>query len=248
MITLKSAREISYMREAGRIVALTLQELGKQVQAGVTTGELDRFAEEFLRRAGAEPAFLGYQGFPASICASVNEEVIHGIPGLRKLENGDIISIDIGSIIHGYYGDASMTFPVGEISPEAARLLQVTQQSLYQGIEQAVKGHRIGDISAAVQHYVESHGYHVVRDFVGHGIGNHMHEDPQVPNYGKAGLGPRLQPGMAIAIEPMVNVGTYEVAVQSNGWTAVTRDRSLSAHFEHTILITQGPPEILTRL
>lgn len=248
MITLKSAREISYMREAGRIVALTLQELGKQVQAGVTTGELDRFAEEFLRRAGAEPAFLGYQGFPASICASVNEEVIHGIPGLRKLENGDIISIDIGSIIHGYYGDASMTFPVGEISPEAARLLQVTQQSLYQGIEQAVKGHRIGDISAAVQHYVESHGYHVVRDFVGHGIGNHMHEDPQVPNYGKAGLGPRLQPGMAIAIEPMVNVGTYEVAVQSNGWTAVTRDRSLSAHFEHTILITEGPPEILTRL
>lgn len=248
MITLKSAREISYMREAGRIVGLTLQELGKQVKAGVTTGELNQFTEEFLRRAGAEPAFLGYQGFPASICASVNEEVIHGIPGLRKLENGDIISIDIGSVIHGYYGDATITFPVGEISAEAARLLEVTQQSLYKGIEQAVSGNRIGDISAAVQHHVESHGYHVVRDFVGHGIGSHMHEDPQVPNYGKAGLGPRLQPGMAIAIEPMVNVGTHEVVVQSNGWTAVTKDRSLSAHFEHTVLITEGQPEILTLL
>ena len=248
MITLKSAREISYMREAGRIVALTLQELGKQVKAGITTGDLDRFAVEFLRRAGAEPAFLGYQGYPASICASVNEEVIHGIPGLRKLENGDIISIDIGSVIHGYYGDTSMTFPVGEISGEAARLMQVTEQSLYKGIEQATPGHRIGDISAAVQHYVESHGYQVVRDFVGHGIGSHMHEEPQVPNYGKAGLGPRLQPGMVIAIEPMVNVGTYEVVVQSNGWTAVTRDQSLSAHFEHTVLITEGTPEILTRL
>ncbi|MGD0152417.1 MAG: type I methionyl aminopeptidase [Thermacetogeniaceae bacterium] len=248
MITLKSAREISYMREAGRIVALTLQELGKQVKAGITTGELDRFAEEFLRRTGAEPAFLGYQGFPASICASVNEEVIHGIPGLRKLEIGDIISIDIGSVIHGYYGDASMTFPVGEVSTEAAKLMQVTEQSLYQGIEQATPGHRIGDISAAVQHYVESHGYQVVRDFVGHGIGSHMHEEPQVPNYGKTGLGPRLQPGMVIAIEPMVSVGTYEVALQSNGWTAVTKDQSLSAHFEHTVLITEGVPEILTRL
>jgi methionyl aminopeptidase len=248
MITLKSVREISYMREAGRIVALTLQELGKRVRAGVTTGELDRFAEEFLRGAGAEPAFLGYHGFPASICASVNEEVIHGIPGLRKLENGDIISIDIGAVSHGYYGDASMTFPVGKISAEAARLLQVTRQSLDKGIEQAVSGNRVGDISAAVQQYVESHGYQVVRDFVGHGIGSHMHEEPQVPNFGKAGMGPRLQPGMTIAIEPMVNVGTYEVVVLSNRWTAVTGDRSLSAHFEHTVLITEGQPEILTRI
>ena len=225
-----------------------LQELGKRVAPGVTTGELNHFADEFLRRAGAEPAFLGYQGFPASICASVNEEVVHGIPGLRKLENGDIISIDIGAVYNGYYGDASMTFPVGEISAEATWLLQVTLQSLYLGIEQAVSGSRVGDISATVQQYVESHGYQVVRDFVGHGIGTRMHEEPQVPNFGKAGMGPRLQPGMTIAIEPMVNVGTYEVMVMPNHWTAVTRDHSLSAHFEHTILITGGQPEILTKI
>jgi methionyl aminopeptidase len=248
MITLKSAREISYMREAGRIVAMALQELGKRVAPGVTTGELDQFAEEFLRRAGAEPAFLGYQGFPASICASVNEEVVHGIPGLRKLENGDIISIDIGSVSRGYVGDTAMTFPVGEISAEATRLLQVTRQSLFEGIGQAVVGNRIGDISAAVQQYVESHGYQVVRDFVGHGVGAHMHEEPQVPNFGRTGMGPRLQAGMTIAIEPMVNVGTYEVMVMPNRWTAVTRDRQLSAHFEHTILITGGQPEILTQI
>jgi methionyl aminopeptidase len=248
MITLKSAREVSFMREAGRIVAMALQELGRRVAPGVTTGELNQFADEFLRRAGAEPAFLGYQGFPASICASVNEEVVHGIPGLRELENGDIISIDIGSVYHGYVGDAAMTFPVGEISAGASRLLQVTEQSLFKGIKQAVPGNRIGDISAAVQQHVESHGYKVVRDFVGHGIGSHMHEDPQVPNFGKAGMGPRLQAGMTIAIEPMVNVGTYEVMVMPNGWTAVTRDHSLSAHYEHTILITGGQPEILTKI
>jgi methionyl aminopeptidase len=248
MITLKSAREISHMREAGRIVAMALQELGKRVAPGVTTGELNRFADEFLRRVGAEPAFLGYQGFPASICASVNEEVVHGIPGLRKLENGDIISIDIGAVYHGYVGDASMTFPVGEIPAEASRLLQVTRQSLFEGIGQAIPGNRIGDISAAVQQYVESHGYQVVRDFVGHGVGARMHEEPQVPNFGKVGMGPRLQPGMTIAIEPMVNVGTYEVMVMPNRWTAVTRDHSLSAHFEHTVLITGGQPEILTQI
>src|SRR5208337_2072939 len=202
MITLKSAREISHMREAGRIVAMALQELGKRVAPGITTGELNRFADEFLRRAGSEPAFLGYQGFPASICASVNEEVVHGIPGLRKLENGDIISIDIGAVCNGYYGDATMTFPVGEISVEASRLLQVTRQSLYQGIGQAVDGNRVGDISAAVQQYVESHGYSVVKDFVGHGIGTRMHEEPQIPNFGRPGTGPRLQRGMTIAIEP----------------------------------------------
>lgn len=247
MITLKSAMEVSHMRDAGRIAAMALQELGKRVAPGVTTGELNRFADEFLRRAGAEPAFLGYQGFPASICASVNEEVVHGIPGLRKLENGDIISIDIGAVYHGYVGDATLTFPVGEISAEASRLLQVTRQSLFEGIERAVPGNRIGDISAAVQQYVESHGYQVVRDFVGHGVGARMHEEPQVPNFGMAGMGPRLQPGMTIAIEPMVNVGTYEVMVMPNRWTAVTRDHSLSAHFEHTVLITGGQPEILTQ-
>jgi methionyl aminopeptidase len=247
MITLKSAMEVSHMRDAGRITAMALQELGKRVAPGVTTGELNRFADEFLRRAGAEPAFLGYQGFPASICASVNEEVVHGIPGLRKLENGDIISIDIGAVYHGYVGDATLTFPVGEISAEASRLLQVTRQSLFEGIGRAVPGNRIGDISAAVQQYVESHGYQVVRDFVGHGVGARMHEEPQVPNFGMAGMGPRLQPGMTIAIEPMVNVGTYEVMVMPNRWTAVTRDHSLSAHFEHTVLITGGQPEILTQ-
>jgi methionyl aminopeptidase len=178
----------------------------------------------------------------------VNEEVVHGIPGLRKLENGDIISIDIGSVCHGYVGDASMTFPVGEISTEASRLLEVTRESLHKGIEQAMAGNRIGDISAAVQEYVESHGYQVVRDFVGHGVGSRMHEEPQVPNFGKRGMGPRLQAGMTIAIEPMVNVGTYEVVVMPNRWTAVTKDRSLSAHFEHTILVTGGRPEILTHL
>jgi methionyl aminopeptidase len=248
MITLKSAREVSNMREAGRIVAMALQELGKRVVPGVTTGELNQFADEFMRREGAEPAFLGYQGFPASICASVNEEVVHGIPGLKKLENGDIISIDIGAVYHGYVGDATLTFPVGEISAEASRLLQVTRQSLFEGIGRAVPGNRIGDISAAVQQYVESHGYQVVRDFVGHGVGARMHEEPQVPNFGRAGMGPRLQPGMTIAIEPMVNVGTYEVMVMPNHWTAVTRDHSLSAHFEHTVLITGGQPEILTQV
>jgi methionyl aminopeptidase len=248
MITLKSAREVSNMREAGRIVAMALQELGKRVVPGVTTGELNQFADEFMRREGAEPAFLGYQGFPASICASVNEEVVHGIPGLKKLENGDIISIDIGAVYHGYVGDATLTFPVGEISAEASRLLQVTRQSLFEGIGRAVPGNRIGDISAAVQQFVEAHGYQVVRDFVGHGVGARMHEEPQVPNFGRAGMGPRLQPGMTIAIEPMVNVGTYEVMVMPNHWTAVTRDHSLSAHFEHTVLITGGQPEILTQI
>ncbi len=248
MITLKSAREVSNMRDAGRIVAMALQELGKRVVPGVTTGELNQFADEFIRREGAEPAFLGYQGFPASICASVNEEVVHGIPGLKKLENGDIISIDIGAVYHGYVGDATLTFPVGEVSAEASRLLQVTRQSLFEGIGRAVPGNRIGDISAAVQQYVESHGYQVVRDFVGHGVGARMHEEPQVPNFGRAGMGPRLQPGMTIAIEPMVNVGTYEVMVMPNHWTAVTRDHSLSAHFEHTVLITAGQPEIMTQI
>ena len=248
MITLKSAREVSNMREAGRIVAMALQELGKRVVPGVTTGELNQFADEFMRGEGAEPAFLGYQGFPASICASVNEEVVHGIPGLKKLENGDIISIDIGAVYHGYVGDATLTFPVGEISAEASRLLQVTRQSLFEGIGRAVPGNRIGDISAAIQQFVETHGYQVVRDFVGHGVGARMHEEPQVPNFGRAGMGPRLQPGMTIAIEPMVNVGTYEVMVMPNHWTAVTRDHSLSAHFEHTVLITGGQPEILTQV
>lgn len=246
MIVLKSAQEIKYMREAGRITSLALQELSEKIRPGVTTAELNRYAEEFLERARAKPAFLGYHGFPASICTSVNNEVVHGIPGLRRLENGDIISIDMGAIYHGYYGDAAATFPVGEISEEANRLLKVTEKALYEGISKAVRGNRIGDISAAVQSFVEAHGFHVVRDFVGHGIGRNMHEEPQVPNFGKPGVGPRLQPGMALAIEPMVNVGTHEVVVLPDHWTVVTKDGSLSAHFEHTILVTDGEPEILT--
>lgn len=234
------------MRQAGRITALALQELSKKIRPGITTAELNRYAEEFLEKAGAKPAFLGYHGFPASICASVNNEVVHGIPGLRRLENGDIISIDMGAIYRGYYGDAAATFPVGEISEEAKRLLEVTEKALYEGISKAVAGNRVGDISAAVQSYVERHGFHVVRDYVGHGIGRNMHEEPQVPNFGKPGVGPRLQPGMVLAIEPMVNVGTHEVVVMPDGWTVVTKDGSLSAHFEHTVLITEGEPEILT--
>ncbi len=248
MIYLKTPQEIALLREAGRIVALALQELAALVRPGVTTGELNRFAEEFLRRAGARPAFLGYHGFPASICASVNDEVVHGIPGLRMLEEGDIISIDIGAVYQGYYSDAAATFPVGKISPEAARLLEVTREALYRGIAQAVPGNRVGDISAAIQQHVEAHGFSVVRDLAGHGIGRNMHEDPQVPNFGKPGHGPRLQPGLVLAIEPMVNAGSHEVVLRPDGWTVVTKDGSLSAHFEHTVLVTSGEPEVLTRL
>jgi methionyl aminopeptidase len=248
MIVLKSAQEVTYMRQAGKVVAQTLHELGKRVKPGVTTGELNEFAEDFIRKAGCIPAFLNYQGFPASICASINNEVVHGIPGLRKLVNGDIISIDVGAFYHGYCGDAAYTFPVGEISPEAKRLLDITKQSLYVGIEKAINGNRIGDIGAAIQTFVEDNGYSVVKAFVGHGIGQKMHEDPQVPNFGLPGRGPRLEPGMTLAIEPMVNIGTYEVAIMPNKWTVVTKDGSLSAHFEHSILVTGGQPEILTRL
>ncbi|MDD2554938.1 MAG: type I methionyl aminopeptidase [Syntrophaceticus sp.] len=248
MIVLKSAQEIKYMRQAGQIVAETLQELGNRIRPGVTTEELDEFAEAFIRKAGATPAFLDYQGFPASICASVNNEVVHGIPGLRRLENGDIISIDVGAFYHGYCGDSAYTFPVGEISSEAERLLIVTRQSLDVGIEKAVSGNRIGDIGAAIQAFVEENNFNVVRAFVGHGIGQKMHESPQVPNFGRPDHGPRLEPGMTIAIEPMVNAGTYDVNVMPNKWTVVTKDGSLSAHFEHSIAVTEGQPEILTLL
>lgn len=248
MIILKSAQEIFYLREAGKIVALTLQKLEKMVRPGVTTGELNQFVEEFLRKFGATPAFFGYHGFPASICTSVNDEVVHGIPGLKKLEIGDIISIDIGAVYRGYCGDVAATFPVGEISQEAARLLEVTQKALFLGIQRATAGNRVGDISAAIQSFVEKNGFSVVRDFVGHGIGRSMHEEPQVPNFGKPGHGPRLQPGLVLAIEPMVNIGTHDIVVKPDHWTVVTKDGSLSAHFEHTVLVTEGQPEVLTRL
>jgi methionyl aminopeptidase len=248
MIILKTLSEFPYLRKAGKIVAMTLEELKKYIRPGVTTGELNQIADDFIRRLGARPAFLGYHGFPGSICTSVNNEVVHGIPGKRKLVSGDIISIDVGAIYEGYCGDAAATFPVGQISPEAQRLLEVTEKALYLGIEQAVPGNRIGDISAAIQSFVEANGYSVVRDFVGHGIGRNMHEDPQVPNFGKPGHGPRIRPGLAIAIEPMVNMGTHEVVVLGDGWTVVTKDGSLSAHFEHSVLVTKGQPEILTAL
>ncbi|WP_078666534.1 type I methionyl aminopeptidase [Carboxydocella thermautotrophica] len=236
------------MREVGRVVAITLAELEQAVRPGITTAELDRIAENVIRKLGAVPAFKGYHGYPATICASVNEEVVHGIPGLRKLENGDIISIDVGAVLNGFYGDSARTFPVGDISADARRLLAVTEESLYQGISQAKVGNRISDISHAVQKYVESHGFSVVRDYVGHGIGTAMHEEPQVPNFGPPGRGHRLLPGMTLAIEPMVNMGEYHVKTLADGWTVVTLDGSLSAHFEHTIAITADGPEILTKV
>jgi len=248
MISIKSERELSYMRDAGRIVAETHREIARAVRPGVTTQELDRIAEDYIVKHGAKAAFKGYHGYPACICASINEEVVHGIPGLRNLENGDIISIDIGAVINGYYGDSAATLPVGDISGETARLLKVTEESLYKGIEQAVDGNRLSDISHAVQSFVEENGFAVVRDYVGHGIGSSMHEEPQVPNFGKPGRGPRLRPGMTLAIEPMVNMGGYEVKTLADNWTVVTVDRSLSAHFEHTIAITLDGPEILTKL
>ncbi|NPV27014.1 MAG: type I methionyl aminopeptidase [Firmicutes bacterium] len=249
MIILKSDRELDYLRDAGRVVARTHAELEKAVAPGVTTKELDQLAEDFMRHCGAIPAFKGYDGFPASICTSINEEVVHGIPSsLRKLITGDIISIDIGAIVSGYYGDAAVTLPVGEVTSEAARLINVTKESLAKGIEQAVVGNRLSDISHAVQTYVENNGFSVVRDYVGHGIGRSMHEEPQVPNFGKPGRGPRLNPGLTLAIEPMVNMGTFEVMTKEDRWTVVTRDGKLSAHFEHTIAVTEKGPEILTRI
>lgn len=248
MIILKSDRELAYMRDAGQIVAETLVEVKKAVKPGVSTLELDRIAEEYIKGRGAIPTFKGYNGFPGNICASINEQVVHGIPGLKKLKNGDNVSIDIGAVINGYNGDAAITIAVGEVDAEMQKLLDVTEQSLNKGIEKAMAGNRLGDISHAIQAYAEEYGYGVVRDYVGHGIGRKMHEDPQVPNYGHPGRGPRLKSGMTLAIEPMINLGTHEVKTLEDGWTVVTTDGKPSAHFEHTIAITDGKPEILTKL
>lgn len=247
MIILKSDREIDYMRDAGKIVAQTLVEIQNAVKPGVSTLELDKIAEKYIISCGAIPAFKGYGGFPATICSSINEEVVHGIPGLKKLKNGDNVSIDVGAVINGYNGDSAVTFPVGEVTEEMQELLNVTEQSLYKGIEQAIAGNRLGDISNAVQTCAEKHSYGIVRDYVGHGIGRKMHEDPQIPNFGAAGRGPRLKAGMALAIEPMINLGTHEVKTLHDGWTVVTKDKKPSAHFEHTIVVTDGKPEILTK-
>ena len=248
MIILKSEREISYLRDAGRIVAETIDIVKQAAKPDVTTLELDQIAEKYIKSRGAIPAFKGYHGFPGNICASVNEEVVHGIPGLRKLKIGDTVSVDIGTVINGYYGDAAVTIPIGSIDAEVQRLLDVTEESLYKGIEQAVVNNRLSDISHAVQKVAETHGYGVVRDYVGHGIGRSMHEDPQVPNYGPPGRGPRLKPGMTLAIEPMINMGTHDVKTLDDGWTVITSDGKRSAHFEHTIAITDDGPEILTKL
>jgi len=248
MISIKSPREIELMRIAGRIVAETLELLSKAIRPGITTLELDTIAEEYIRERGAIPAFKDYNGFPASICSSINEQVVHGIPGPIALKDGDIIGIDIGAVYDGYYGDAARTYGIGNIDKETERLIKVTEESFFKGIEYALPGNRLSDISHSIQKHVESNGFSVVRDFVGHGIGRRMHEDPQIPNYGLPRKGPRLAAGMALAIEPMVNQGRYAVKVREDGWTVVTADGKPSAHYENTIVITNGKPEILTLL
>jgi methionyl aminopeptidase len=247
VIVCRSADELERMRAAGRLVGEVLTELASLVAPGVSTAELDEAAERRILGGGATPAFKGYHGYPATICASINDEVIHGIPsGRRVLQEGDIISIDVGVSLDGYYGDSAITLPVGHVSEEAATLLRVTEEALYKAIEQARPGSRVSDLGHAVQRHVEAYGFSVVREFVGHGIGQRMHEEPQIPNYGDPGRGPRLAEGMVLAIEPMVNAGKPAVKVLADGWTAVTRDKSLSAHFEHTVAVTAGQPWILT--
>jgi methionyl aminopeptidase len=248
MIILKSLQEIEKIRKASLIVADVLDSIREIVQPGVSTLALDEFAEQLIRKAGALPAFKGYRGYPKTLCTSVNSEVIHGIPSKEIfLNQGDIVSIDVGVIVDGFYGDAAVTLPVGTIAPEAERLIKVTEESLYRGIAEARAGNRLFDISHAVQDHVESHGYSVVREYVGHGIGRSLHEDPQIPNFGEPEQGPRLKPGMVLAIEPMVNVGGSATVVKEDHWTAVTADGSLSAHFEHTVAVMPDGPWILTK-
>jgi len=248
MIIIKSRKEIEKIRASCIIVTGALEELKKKVRSGITTRELDRIAEEFILKNGGVPAFKGYKGYPSASCISVNEEIVHGIPSYRDLKDGDIVSIDIGVLLDGYYGDAAITVPVNEIDSESRRLLDVTEKSLYKALDFARPGCRVSDISCTIQDYVESAGYSVVREFVGHGIGSSLHEDPPVPNYGERGKGPRLKAGMVLAIEPMVNAGGSDLVVLDNGWTAVTKDRKRSAHFEHTVAITEDGHEILSML
>ena len=248
VIIIRSLREIEQLRKSNIIVAEVFQELKKVISPGVTTQELDRIVEKNILSKGAIPAFKGYRDFPASLCVSINEEVVHGIPGPRKLKEGDIVSLDVGVNLHGYFGDAAMSVPVGEVDQEAKRLLEVTEKALYIGIDMAKAGNRLYDISYAIQAWVESKGFSVVREFVGHGIGKNLHEEPQIPNFGSPHQGPRLESGMVFALEPMVNEGTYEVKILSDGWTVVTADGKRSAHFEHTIAIIDGRAEILSIL
>lgn len=246
MIILKTKEEIERLRVCNRIVARVLEELRQAIQPGVSTKELNDQAEQSIIAHDAVPAFKGYKGFPASLCTSINDQIVHAIPSERKLKEGDIISLDLGAKLDGFYGDAAITVPVGTVSTKANELLTVAEESLYKGIEKAVVGNRLSDISQAIQTWVESHGFSVVRDFVGHGIGRSLHEEPQIPNFGNPVPNPRLQEGMVFALEPMVNEGSYEVRILPDGWTAVTADRKLSAHFEHTIAITRDGPTILS--
>lgn len=246
-VEVKNAQEVAAMRRAGTVVADILSLLTTRIVPGMTTGEIDRIAREELKKRGAKPAFLNYHGYPAVICVSINHEVVHGIPNAKRaLKDGDIVGLDFGAVIDGWFGDAAVSVGVGKITPEAQRLLQVTSESLYKGIAAVKAGARLGDIGAAVQGHAEAAGFTVVRDFVGHGIGRALHEDPAIPNYGKAGTGARLKAGMTIAIEPMINAGAFEVETLADGWTAVTKDRALSAHFEHTVLVTETGYDILT--
>ena len=246
MITLKSAHEIDLMRRAGKITAAARALAGEMVRPGVTTQEIDHAVEHFIRKQGAVPSFLHYHGYPASACISVNDEVIHGIPGKRVLQEGDIVSVDVGAYIGGFHGDCAATFACGQISQEAQELIDVTRQSFFEGIKFAKEGHRLQDISAAIQSYVESHGCSIVREYVGHGVGAEMHESPEIPNYGHPGRGPRLLRGMTLAIEPMVNAGSAAIKLMPDGWTVRTLDGKWAAHYENTVLITDGEPEILT--
>ncbi|MBN1880587.1 MAG: type I methionyl aminopeptidase [Deltaproteobacteria bacterium] len=246
MIHIKTKKQIETMRRANRIVAQTLRILKESITPGITTGELDKIAEKEIRSSGATPTFLGYRGYPASVCISINEEVVHGIPGQRVIKEGDVVSMDLGTFYEGFCGDSALTVAVGEIPEKTQQLISVTQEALERGINAARVGNRLYDISAAIQRHVEDNGFSVVRQFVGHGIGQQMHEDPQIPNYGKPGTGVRLKEGMVFAIEPMVNIGGWEVKVLDDDWTVVTLDGSLSAHFEHTIAVTSDGPDILS--
>ena len=246
MITIKSPREIEAMRLAGKITAAARAYAGEMVKPGVTTQEIDKAVQQFIKQQGAVPSFLGYNGFPGSCCISVNDEVIHGIPGKRVLQEGDIVSVDVGACIGGFHGDCAGTYPCGKVSDEALDLIRVTQQSFFEGMRYAKEGYRVGDISAAIQQYVESRGYSIVREYVGHGIGRTVHEKPEVPNFGTPGRGPRLLRGMTLAVEPMVNAGTAAILNMADGWTVKTADGKYSAHYENTILITAGEPELLT--
>lgn len=247
MVTIKTEEEIELLRENNLLVSATLAEVGKHIAPGVTTLELDAIAEEFIRSHGAVPGFLGYAGFPNTLCISVNEQIVHGIPSSYALKEGDIVSVDCGTVMKGFYGDSAYTFAVGNIDPQVAKLLQVTKEALYKGVAQAKAGNRVGDIAAAVQGHAEANGFSVVRELVGHGLGRDMHEDPEVPNYGRPGHGMRLMPGMTFCIEPMINGKGDDVRVLSDGWTVVTASGSLAAHFEHEIAVTQDGPLILTR-